>query len=254
MNNNKLKMLVYGDPGIGKTVFCGSVVDVPELMPALMLDLEGNTDSIESKCNYLNEVSELGNPQPGKIDVLRVQGTPKISKGKIVEDTSEIFIRLEDACKYLAEEFSDSVPYKTVIIDSLSDVDKYVTKYVLDTFSIKRFNPRLPELKDYQMVNTVMMDIINVLKLLDYHLIVTCKPYFEGEDQSEIRPKLTGQLRTEIPGALKYSCPLVSRNGKRVLYFQPFGKYSAKDCSENSPFGEKLEEPTLSKVYNLRYK
>ena len=41
-----LKVLMYAQPGNGKTWLCASVVDCKEMMPALMLSAAGNPQSL----------------------------------------------------------------------------------------------------------------------------------------------------------------------------------------------------------------
>ncbi len=41
-----LKLLVYGQPGSGKTYLAGTATKVPELSPVLFIDVEGGTKTL----------------------------------------------------------------------------------------------------------------------------------------------------------------------------------------------------------------
>ena len=42
-------MMIYGEPGEGKTPLLGSVIDVPSMLPALLIDCDSGTLSIRER-------------------------------------------------------------------------------------------------------------------------------------------------------------------------------------------------------------
>src|SRR5688572_21297820 len=42
-------MMIYGPPGVGKTVLCGSAAEVIEMSPVLFVDVEGGTLSVSAQ-------------------------------------------------------------------------------------------------------------------------------------------------------------------------------------------------------------
>src|SRR6516164_6984442 len=86
-----LNMLVYGDPGVGKTRLAGSAVLVPEMCPVLLMDFEGGTLSLAGDMR--------------EIDVVRLTSWEKVDR--------------------LYGSLYDINPYKTVVIDSLSELQKF---------------------------------------------------------------------------------------------------------------------------------
>src|SRR5690606_28664772 len=84
-----LKILLYGYPGIGKTVLAATANDDPRMSPALLVDFEGGTLSIADK----------------DVDVVRVTAFKQFNE---VYD----FLR------------SGQHPYKTVILDSITEIQK----------------------------------------------------------------------------------------------------------------------------------
>lgn len=230
---NKFKHIVYGDPGAGKTVLLGTIINVPELMPAILWDFEGNTDSIESKCRYLDSWDDLGNPIEGKIDVLRLRTIKEF----------------EQSINYMGKE---SCPYVSGIYDSMSEIDWLSLRQATKRTDVKRTDPDVPSQQDFGKHYVVMGNAFYNLRDLDKHIFCTCHLYFDDKDDM-IRPKLNGQIRQMAPGIFKQTGCLVVQNDRRILYYQPYGRYFAKDITEDGKMGKKVEEPTMQKLYDLRY-
>jgi hypothetical protein len=250
---NLFKTIIYGDPGVGKTVLLGSVTNVPELCPAILLDFEGNTDSIESKCHYLTKLDD--EPDPTKLNVYRlVSGVTKLpsftKKGELRNPRIDAMQTYEEALNYL---LSAKHPYKTIMLDSLTEQDYWALNWIIERFPIKRVHDDVPDKPDYRKLLTLQTDIFIVLRDCPYHVFVTCHTQTD-EKTGKITPKLNGQLRTVLPGLFKQTALLRVANEKRILHFQPYGNYECKDCTEGGLMGDKVTEPTLSKLYNLRYK
>lgn len=89
---NYLNMLVYGDPGEGKTVLAGSADEVPEMRPVLIVDVEGGTRSISER-----------NPE---VHVVRVLTWKELQK---------VYDELQ----------SGRTDYRTVVLDSLTEIQKF---------------------------------------------------------------------------------------------------------------------------------
>jgi hypothetical protein len=238
--NKKFKVIIYGDPGIGKTVLLGGVVDVPEMMPALMIDFEGNLDSIESKCEYVEfNGKELPTPIEGKITCIRVE---------TYEDFDVLY---NVVLKYDA---AGEFPYKTLFIDSLSALDFGCIESIVSTINHRRVVKGVPSLEDFKVNNRWLTKVFWNLSKVDAHIFATCHVYDGDDNDPTFRPKLTGGLRQAISGIFKQTLYMSQRNGTRILRFQPRGNQFAKDCSENSKFGEEMSNPTMTKLFDTRYR
>lgn len=86
-----INVLIYGKAGTGKTVLSGSASMVEGMSPALLVDVEGGTNS-------------LRNTYPG-VDTVRIT----------------TWMELLEVCDFIAD---GDHSYKTLIIDSLSEVQK----------------------------------------------------------------------------------------------------------------------------------
>ena len=87
-----VNMLVYGDPGVGKTVLAGSASEVEAMSPVLFIDVEGGTMSLRNKY-----------PQ---VDVVRVASW---------SDMTSVYNDIASS--------TDS--YKTIVLDSLTEIQKF---------------------------------------------------------------------------------------------------------------------------------
>lgn len=130
MNDKKyeqLKLLLYGTPGSGKTVLISTVLDLPAegYLPALFLDFEEGQRSIRSKCHTIDRVVKeefVGGvvQQTASYDIEQLKN-PDITKlNRLVVNTWEDF-------RTVYKLLTTALPlglYKTLIIDSMSQVDR----------------------------------------------------------------------------------------------------------------------------------
>jgi hypothetical protein len=86
-----INMLVYGESGAGKTRLAGSACAVPEMSPVLLIDFEGGTLSLAS--DYSD------------VQVIRVTSWGAVDR--------------------LYGALYDKNPYKTIVMDSLSEIQKF---------------------------------------------------------------------------------------------------------------------------------
>jgi hypothetical protein len=98
-----INMLIYGEPGIGKTRLAGSSIMVPEMCPVLLLDFEGGTLSLA-----------------GDYKAVEVWPDPEGEKRPTWKDVDTLYGTLYN-----------KNPYKTIILDSLTEVQKFC--YSADT-------------------------------------------------------------------------------------------------------------------------
>jgi len=243
---NYLRLLIHGVPGIGKTVLLGTALDIPGVKNVLLLDIEGNTDSIESKCEYITADSIL-KPVPGKINVLRITNFKQyFAVVNMLSDKSQ----------------DDNFPYKggAVLTDSLSELDELS---LLNAISVSGIAPSKRNFEgvamqpEYGISRIAMKNVIRNMGTWPCHLFYTSFSYKdEGEDSptlNHLMPQLYGKLKNDIPGALKQTGHLSLLNDRRVLRCYPKGKTFGKDCSEGGKLSVDIVDPTLKKVYDLRY-
>ena len=229
------KILVYGESGVGKTVFASSAP-----RPILWLESEGGTSSI-------------GNPKD--IDIAKVKG---------LEDYRE-------ALKYL---LANPKKYKTIVIDSLSETQAAVLKDIMgavltadptrDEFS--------PQFSEWSRLTGVIREIARAFRDLEMNLVITTLQRSDEDKmtgRTKVRPRLSPTMAEELPSfmdAVMYMYSATENAGEvsnipdaeekivvvRNGLLAPTGKYIAKlRAPQGSNPPTFLKEPTFPKVHDL---
>lgn len=241
---DRVSMLVYGDPGVGKTWLAGSANDVDFMKPVLFVDCEGGTKT-------------LRNTQPD-IEVVRVQTL--FDKGGRIR---------KSAWEYLTDGIYedlklDATRYKTIIIDSLTEASNLAMQDSIDLSvaeSARDRDPDVPEQRDYLKTLSKVRKWIRGMRDLHTHIIFTALVREETNDQGSVTkvvPALAGKkLSNEAPAWVDLVMYLytqtVKQDNKNVIVrkglSQPSGKHYAKDRSDKLP--QVLDNPTMANITEL---
>ena len=234
-----LKVLIYGDPGVGKTVFASTAP-----RPILWLESEGGTQSIGDKKD---------------IDIARVTGLGDY----------------REALTYLV---NNPDKYQTVVIDSLSETQAHVLKDIMRTvvsLDPKR-DEFAPQFGEWGKLTGVMREIVRAYRDLPMNVIFTALTREDKDDltgRTRIRPKLSPSLADDVPAfvdACIYLYTATSKSGEvakdgaqpdeegltivRNGLLKPTGKYVAKlRAPKGSNPPDFLPDPTFDAISKLVY-
>lgn len=236
------KVLVYGESGVGKTVFASTAP-----RPILWLEAEGGTNSISDRSG---------------IDIARVTGLETY----------------REALQYLQ---ANPDTYKTVVLDSFTETQASVMKEIMKRTVQKdpsrdEFSPLFAE---WGRLVGVMREIARGFRDLPMHVVITALEREDKDDltgRTRIKPRLSPTLADELPGFMDvvgYMYTTTSQRGEvaaegavgsgdeedadgpiivRNMLLKPTGKYSAK-C--RAPFGSNppdfLREPVFEDVLKV---
>ena len=218
--SSTLKMLVYGDPGVGKTILSGSAPD------ALFINIEGGTLSLRN----------MG----VNVDAIDIE---KFS------DINEIYQFLR----------SGQHPYKSVIIDSLTELQKKAMDKILEDEYVKNPTKRDPDvalLADFGKNTEQLRRVIRNFRDLSMNVIFTALPRETKDSISgevKVGPSITPKLAEDVVGYLDVIAYMTTRTKdnetSRFIMFQPTGQYLAKDRSSRLPAF--MKNPVFSDILGI---
>jgi hypothetical protein len=238
-----LKMLIYGQPGIGKTTLCGSIVKCEDLGPALFIDLEGGTMPIASHTSLIDlNMSAMGAKEKfiatakdaasSTIDVVRVKSSKEFET--LLECLSPV----------------NKTPYKTIILDSISELNSIIVMEVVKASgNVNRFQPQI---KDYGEAGFKMQALIRNLRDFSGNVVICALSAADTDELTKrvtFKPAMVGKT-TEVVCGLVDIIGYMSMNSEnqREVYWQPTLSWYAKDRSEGSLLGQSTINPDMNSI------
>lgn len=171
-----LNLLIYGEPGVGKTVLAGTAADHPDTSPVLFLDVEGGVMSLRKRTSG--------------VDVVQIRDI-------------ETIVKIHDELQK-----RKGGGYKTVVIDSLSELQKLDMRTVMNQEYENARNPQnidkdVPTQKAWGKSLERLRRIVRAYKDLPVNTIMTTLVHSSIEESSNTThyfPALPGKMRGDAPG------------------------------------------------------
>jgi hypothetical protein len=223
-------MMFYGDSGTGKTTLAGSADGVPEMRPVLVVDVEGGTESL--KHTYPN------------VEVVRV---------KTWKEMQDVYNVLHDRTAH---------EYRTVILDSLTEIQKFNMYSIMGQLMQARpdLDPDVPGMREWGKNLEQIRKFVRGFRDLEMHTIFTALAQTEKDNKTGItstKPSLSGKMGAEVAAFLDIvAYYYVKQIGdgddaefKRLLLTQKTDAQVAKDRTGKLPMI--IESPTMRSIYDL---
>lgn len=255
-----LNLMLYAKHGAGKTTLAGSAVDVPEMRDVLAILAEGGEVVFED-----NDM--IDNPE--FIDVVKVDRIEQVQK---LYEFLKAHISLRDAegKEEQLQKLQEAVfggfdgrlrRYRTVILDSLTEVEAYNLAKILDLDSMgldAGDDMEVAGFPQFRKNNHIIQRMVRQFRDLDIHFIATCAESF-GQDERKAyhyRPKLTGQLASIVQGFFDVvgwmvvgNKPSENESGPRRLFVQPQSQPKADAKNRLAAFkGDYFDNPTMKEI------
>jgi hypothetical protein len=237
-----VKMMVWGDPGVGKTRLAASASEVEEMSPCLYINIEGGDMTFRKLYPDIDIITPR--------DVLDATGQIRKTAWRRLQDVYEAIRK--------------GVGYRTIIIDNLSETQKLSMGAVMrDTVNKDpERDPDVPAQRDWGKSGEQIRRFVRAFRDLDCHVIYTAWSARKQDQQTgaiTYEPSMPGKLSGEVPGYLDVVLYMYAREEKsetgemrivRRILSQPTAKISiAKDRSDSLPII--MEDPTMTKIAAL---
>lgn len=224
MAKDTVKMLVYGDPGVGKTVFSCSGDRT------IFIDVEGGSLSIQKR----------------------------IKDKKVVRKRFDTFDEIEEFVRGLREKGSKA---DTLVIDSITELQKKLMDSIVAQHpEVKRPYGDGLTVGDWGYNTERMRRFIRMARDLDMNVIFTALAMDEKNEMTgavKTLPKMSSKLSADVCGYVDivgylYVDNVTDEDGEsmpvRRMLVQPVGMYYAKDRS--GALGNVIDNPTFPDIYN----
>lgn len=223
---SNLNILIYGDSGVGKTRLAGSADDVPEMRSVLVVDFEGGAETL--KHCYPN------------CDTVRVESWKEVQN---VYD----------------ELYAGNHKYKTVILDSLTEVQKFNMYNVMQNL-IEKHEDRdvdVPSMREWGINLEQMRKFVRAFRDLPMNTIFTALMVSEKDNKTGLtvkEPHLSGKLKKEVAAFLDIVVFMYMREMEidnetkqaHLLLSQATDTCTAKDRTSKLP--QVMIEPTMAEI------
>lgn len=224
-----ISLFMYGDPGAGKTRLASTAQDHEDTSPVLFLDIDGGTTTFRKRRD---------------IGVIKVRDLASLVK---IHEELEI----------------DAGGYKTVVLDSLSELNKLDLRAIMKHAKATSSNPDkididVPSPREWGKVSEHMRTIVRAYKNLPMHSIFTAHMHAEHENAKDqegpilIRPELQPKkMKTQLPGFTDIVGYLYTEekgaNVTRRMQFAKTKKVLAKDRFDC--LGDVMDNPTIPLIW-----
>jgi hypothetical protein len=227
-----INVLVYGKHGAGKTTLAASSVDVPEMNDVLVVLAEGGEIVLEDN----DRIVDYENADVVKVD--RIEQFQKIYEFLkahcSMRDNPDKETQLQELQTMVFGEFDGRLRrYRTVILDSLTELEAYNLTKILDLDSIgldAGDDMEVAGFGEFRKNMHIMQRAVRQFRDLPIHFIATCAEAYTQDERKAFSYtlKLTGQLSNIMQGFFDIVGRLVvgkaaseNESAPRRLFVQP---------------------------------
>lgn len=248
-----LKLLVYGNYGVGKTTLAGTALEVERMKDVVMVSAESGELAVEHM-EGLDSIDVQDFRQLGQIHEYLRQHCRARDEGDLDRlRTMEAALRECDE-----KDIPEPKQYRTVILDSLSELEAYCFNQLLSISDSTRLDEEVQsaEWAEYKKNHTMLLRVVRAFRDLPMNVIFTCGEKYNQDETKKYKYTLdlTGQLAKKIQGFMDMVGYYVMGRGEdggiqRRLYVMPSGtgRYDAKHRYQAFK-GDHFVDPTIGSI------
>jgi hypothetical protein len=224
-----INLLVYGEPGVGKTRFAGTALEHEALKPVLYLDVDGGIVTLRKNKD---------------LDVRQVRS---------MGEAREIYNTLYKAVDWESKE--PALPFKTVVIDTLSELAKLDMREIAKEANARNPNQNeyVPSQREYLINGERVREIVRAYRDLPCNVVFCCGDARDNSNAMIFFPQFTGKLRHEIAGFIDIVGYMTADTDKGEFVNQiqtvKTKRVSAKDRTDS--LGGLVDNPTLPMLWDI---
>lgn len=218
-----VNMLIYGESGAGKTTLAGSSDEVPEMRKVLIIDIEGGVLSLKTR--YPN------------IESVRVKSW-------------------DDMQKVYDELYQTNHGYNTIVIDSLTEVQKMSMDEVMRKLvaQYEDRDPDVPGIREWNINIEQTRKFVRAFRDLPVTTIFTALAKSEQNKRTghtRTKPSLSGKVSDEVAGFLDIVSYLYTKEvdgeQQRLLLCGATQDTVAKDRTDK--LGQVIIKPSMAEIW-----
>lgn len=190
----------------------------------------------------------------------------EVEPAKVVQEMTQAILALSKDAEKLAELIPSPKKFKTVIVDSLTEAQKYCMYQILGIDPLKQkldVEPDSAEWKDWGSSREMIQFLIRRFRDLDIHTILVAAVDEEQDAKKRIyyEPMLPGKLSKDVRGLVDivgYIKKVPLEGGKQVVrrLVLEGGDYGGVNIAAKHRFGSRLktqhlDNPTMQTLYDL---
>jgi phage nucleotide-binding protein len=204
-----MNMLIYGDPGVGKTRLISTAQDHESTSPLLLVDIEGGTKTIRNR---------------NDIEVAKIR-----SMSELIKLQNELYKE------------GDNLPFKTIALDNMSELQALDIKAIMKEAYSKnpdKVDIDVPSQREWGKTREHLRAITRSFRDLPCHTIMTAHVVTEKNEGQPDRyfPGFGGKAKTDVPGFMDIvgfmTVDMKQREAIRRLQFVGTRAVLAKDRTD----------------------
>lgn len=265
-----LNMMVYGPYGHGKTTYAATAEDVPSMRDVLFINAESGTMSLTGRQSLdtidINKYDQLA--RIFEYLTLHCKWRDEGNVDKLLEYEQKLKGPwFEEQRKRLGKPLDEPFLYKTVILDSVSELHKYlIYKFTGVDIGKTKLDEEIERMEEWQSAQEMFRLLVRSFRDLPMNTIFVSAEDIRDPDRKrgqrvgQALPKLAGQMAGDIAGFidivgyLQLSRDKEGEDVRRLYLGAGYEGWISKHRFENLPDLEYVDNPTLASLIDLSRK